>query len=71
MTKALAVEVPPPGPGLKTVTNAVAAAARSAPRIVAVSCPLLMKTVARLAPFQRTVELLTKSEPNAPNSALP
>ena len=55
--------MPPPGPGLKTVNDAVVAEARSAVRIEAVSCVLLTKTVVRSAAFQRTVELLTKPEP--------
>src|SRR2546421_285290 len=51
-----AAEVPPPGAGVTTVTDAVAAAARSEAGIAAVSCVALTKVVVRAAPFQRTLE---------------
>src|SRR2546423_5097649 len=56
-------EVPPPGAGVATVICAVAAAATSAAEIAAVSCVALRNVVVRAAPFQRTVELLTKPLP--------
>lgn len=52
-----AAEVPPPGVGLKTVTNAVPADARFPDGTVAVSEVLEPKVVAKSAPFQRTTEL--------------
>src|SRR5882762_5030078 len=58
-----AAEVPPPGAGVTTVTDAVAAAARSEAGIAAVSCVALTKVVVRVAPFQRTLEPLTKLLP--------
>src|SRR6267143_5615650 len=58
-----AAEVPPPGAGVTTVTDAVGAAARSEAGIAAVSCVALTKVVVRVAPFQRTLEPLTKLLP--------
>src|SRR3989338_4433394 len=63
MVKVSAVEVPPPGVALNTVTKADPALAMSAARMAAVSCPLLTKVVVRLDPFQRTTEPVTKFEP--------
>src|SRR5206468_457004 len=60
---ACAAEVPPPGVGVTTVTLAVPAAAMSAAAIAAVSWMGLTKVVVRTAPFQRTVEPLTKPLP--------
>src|SRR5258705_498422 len=60
-----ALEVPPPGVREKTVTEAVPAVAMSAAVMAAVSWVLLTKVVVRLAPFQRTTELLTKLVPVA------
>src|SRR5439155_3631429 len=56
-------EVPPPGAGVATVICAVPAAAMSAAEMAAVSCVALRNVVVRAAPFQRTVELLTKPLP--------
>src|SRR2546430_9843918 len=63
MVNVAAAEVPPPGAGLTTVTLAMPAAAMSAARIVAVSCVGETNVVARAAPFQFTVEVLTKLLP--------
>ena len=61
--KVSAVEVPPPGVGVKTVTDNVPAEAMSDAGIVAVSCVLLTKVVVRLAPLTRTTEAETKLLP--------
>src|SRR5439155_320716 len=58
-----AAEVPPPGAGVTTVTDAVAAVARSEAGMAAVSCVALTKVVVRAAPFQRTPEAFTKLLP--------
>ena len=58
-----ALEVPPPGAGVFTVTLAVPALATSEARMEAVNCVGLTKFVVRTAPFQRTLEPLTKFEP--------
>src|SRR6266404_66681 len=58
-----APEVPPPGAGVTTVTCGVPAAATSAAAMAAVSWVALTKTVVRTAPFQLTVEPLTKPVP--------
>ena len=58
-----APEVPPPGVGLNTVTEAVPEAARSLAGILAVSWVALTKVVVRLPPFHRTVEVGTKPLP--------
>src|SRR5438445_6559547 len=63
MVNAAGAEVPPPGAGLTTVTLAVPAAAMSVAGIVAVSCVGETNVVARAAPFQFTVEVLTKLPP--------
>src|SRR5438552_15957859 len=63
MVNAAGAEVPPPGAGLTTVTLAMPAAAMSVAGIVAVSCVGETNVVARAAPFQFTVELLTKLPP--------
>src|SRR5271157_44730 len=57
------LDVPPPGPGLTTVTAAVLAAAISEARIFAVSCEPLTKVVVRALPFQFTTEPETKPVP--------
>src|SRR5688572_5092019 len=49
-----AVDVPPPGVGVKTVTDAVPAVAMSAAEIDASTCVLLTKVVERALPFQCT-----------------
>ena len=63
MVKVNALVVPPPRVGLKTVTLAVPALAKSAAGIVALNCVALPKVVVRSAPFQRTLEVLTKFVP--------
>ena len=60
---AAAAEVPPPGAGLTTVTLAMPAVAKSVAGIVAVSRVGETNVVARAAPFQFTVEVLTKLPP--------
>src|SRR5437879_10696345 len=64
MVNVAGADVPPPGAGLTTVTLAVPAAAMSAAGIVAASWVGETNVVARAAPFQFTVELLTKSPPS-------
>src|SRR5258708_2049878 len=61
--KVCAVEVPPPGAGLNTVTCDVPAAAMSLAGIAAVSWVELTDVVIRFAPFQRTTEPFTKLLP--------
>src|SRR6266571_7832549 len=63
MVNVAAAEVPPPGAGLTTVTLAMPAAAMSVAGIAAVSCVAETNVVARAAPFQFTVEVLTKLLP--------
>ena len=53
--KARAVEMPPPGVGVKTVTGTLPAVAMSAAVIAAVSYVALTNVVVRALPFQRTV----------------
>src|SRR2546422_74420 len=60
MVNTSALEVPPPGVGENTVTDAVPAVARSAAVTAAVSRVALTNVVVRAAPFQRTLEPLTK-----------
>src|SRR5206468_3255993 len=60
-----AAEVPPPGVGVMTVTEAVPAVAMSAAGIAAVSCVALTKVVVRAAPFHCTVLPVTKPVPVA------
>src|SRR5438876_1305741 len=55
-----APEVPPPGVGLKTVTDAVPAVAMSLAKICAWSWVLPTRVVVRLLPFQRTTDELLK-----------
>src|SRR5205823_3091011 len=62
--KLSALEVPPPGPGLKTVTESVPAAAMSPEAMVAVSLDELTKVVVRGEPFHWTAAPLTKLEPS-------
>ena len=61
--KGAALDVPPPGAGLKTVTLADPAVAMSAAGMLAVSRVSLTYVVARALPFQRTTEPLTKFVP--------
>src|SRR5262245_26349272 len=63
MLKVWALEIPPPGAGLNTVTWAVPGAATSEARIFAVNCVGETKLVTRSAPFQRTTELTIKLDP--------
>ena len=57
------LDVPPPGPGLTTVTEAVPAFAISEAGMVAVNCELLIKAVARALPFQVNAEPEIKPVP--------
>ena len=63
MVNVTGLELPPPAGGVKTVTEAVPAVAKSAAVICAVSCVLFTKFVARGLPFQRTTESATKFAP--------
>src|SRR6267378_2633803 len=63
MLNVCAAEVPPPGAGVTTVTDAVAAVARSAAGMAAVSCVALTKVVVRAAPFQRTLAPMSNPVP--------
>jgi hypothetical protein len=63
IVKIMALDVPPPGVGLKTVTPAVPIAAISSGEIEVVSWLLLIKLVVLLELFHRTIEVLTKFEP--------
>ena len=56
IVKVLAVDVPPPGVGLKTVTAAVPVAAMSLAGMAAWSWVLLMNVVVRLLAFHRTID---------------
>src|SRR5436309_15285739 len=64
MVKVCALDVPPPGVGLTTVTKAVPAVAMSAAVIWAVSWVLLPNVVERAAPFHWTVDGATKLVPD-------
>src|SRR5437762_9464052 len=63
MENVRAADVPPPGAGVTTVTEAVPVAAMSAAGIAAVSCVALTKVVVRAAPFHCTVAPFTKPLP--------
>ena len=63
IVKVAALDVPPPGAGLKTEMFVVPALAMSLARMAAVSCELLTKVVVRSAPFQRTTDVERKFEP--------
>ena len=58
-----ALEVPPPGEGLNTVTEALPVLATSEAVIEAVNWVALTNVVVRLEPFHRTTELEMKEEP--------
>src|SRR5438046_5525152 len=60
-----ALEAPPPGVGLKTVTEAVPAVAMSLARIWTWSWVPLTKVVVRPLPFQRTTDEVMKFVPVA------
>jgi hypothetical protein len=62
-TKSTELEVPPPGAGVKTLTEAVPGLCRSPAPIDAFSCPELIKVVVRDTPFHWTTELATKLVP--------
>ncbi len=61
--KVRALEVPPPGAGLNTVTEAVPAVAMSAAVIDALNWVEETYVVVRFDPFQRTTELDLKPLP--------
>ena len=61
--KVLALEVPPPGDGVNTVTLAEPLALMSLERIVALTLVEDTNVVVRFDPFQRTTEPLTKFLP--------
>jgi hypothetical protein len=63
IAKVSAVDEPPPGRGLKTVTDALPAEAMSAPSIRATRCVLPWNVVVRGLPFQHTTEPCTKFAP--------
>jgi hypothetical protein len=63
MVNVTAFDVPPPGAGFTTVTEAVPGDATSAAVTVAVSCVEETKAVVSAVPFQRTVEPETKLVP--------
>ena len=63
MVKVRVPEVPPPGVGVKTVTERVPAVAMSAAAMVAWSWVAETYVVGRAAPFQRTSEVLTNRVP--------
>jgi hypothetical protein len=63
MVKVSALDVPPPGAGLVTVTGRVPAFIRSGPRMVAVTCVALTKVVDLGLPLKFTTAPLTKPEP--------
>ena len=63
MVNLRAPDVPPPGEGFTTVTEAVPAAPMSLAKIAAVNCVPLTKVVARALPFHCTVEVATKFVP--------
>ena len=58
-----ALEVPPPGDGVKTVTAVTAGVAISVAAIEATSSVLLRNVVVRGEPFQRTSEVVAKPVP--------
>lgn len=65
MVNVLAADVPPPGVGLNTVTEAVPTVAMSAAVICAWSWVLLTNVVVRFVPFQRTTDVMAKFVPVA------
>ena len=66
-----ALDMPPPGPGVRTVTWAVLGAATSLDGIIAVSCVGLTKVVVRLLPFHWTTELATNPLPATASEKVP
>ena len=63
MVKFTALEVPPPGSGLVTVTNAVPAEATAAAGMAAVNCVELTNVVACADPPKLTIEAAMKFVP--------
>jgi len=63
MVNVTAFDVPPPGAGFTTVTEALPGDATSAAVTVAVSCVDETNVVVKTVPFQRTVEPETKLVP--------
>jgi mRNA-degrading endonuclease toxin of MazEF toxin-antitoxin module len=63
MVKVRAPDVPPPGEGFTTVTEAVPGVAMSLAEIAAVNFVPLTKVVVRALPFHCTTELVTKFVP--------
>ena len=63
MVKIIALEVPPPGAGLVTVTAGVPAEAMLAAGMAAVNCVELTKVVASADPPKLTIEAATKFVP--------
>jgi len=63
MVNVCGLEVPPPGVGFTTVTDAVPAVATFAAGTIAVSCVEETNVVVRGEPFQLTVEVETKLVP--------
>lgn len=63
IAKSATFDIPPPGAGLVTVTDAVPAVLISAAVILAVSCVGVRKMVDRSAPFHCTTELVTNPVP--------
>src|SRR5438093_13323585 len=57
------LDVPPPGLGFTTVTEAVLAMAMSDTRMLTVNCELLTNVVARALPFQFATDPETKPVP--------
>src|SRR5439155_26888801 len=70
MPKKTAFELPPPGPGFKTVTEAVPSVAMSDALTAAVSCLPLTKFVVRGVPFHSTTAPGTKPTPFTVNVKL-
>jgi hypothetical protein len=63
IAKVRSFDVPPPGPGLFTVTLAVPAVSMSPAEMEAVNFVELLKVVVRSDPFHRTLAAETKLEP--------
>src|SRR5262245_34062483 len=63
MVNFTAVEAPPPGVGLNTVTDGAPAVARSDLAMLAWRTVRLTNVVVRVAPFQRTTDVGTKPVP--------
>src|SRR6202047_5294195 len=63
IVKVTVLDVPPPGVGLNTVTEAVPGLVMSPAGTVAVSCVALINVVVNATPFHRTIAPLTKLVP--------